>query len=97
MNTSKPKDSNNLPVALILGTGQCALGTIRSLKDDENIKIIVVGDGKKGIAQYSKYVHKYYSCDENDVNNIYSVLKKINASRFPQAQIFGLILSSNRR
>jgi hypothetical protein len=38
MSTSKLNDSNNLSVALILSTGQCAFGTIRSLKDDADLK-----------------------------------------------------------
>jgi D-aspartate ligase len=78
MNTSKLNDSNNLPVALILGTGQCALGTIRSLKDDADIKIIVMGNEDRGLAQYSRYVYAFYPCDENNSNSVYSVLEKID-------------------
>ena len=78
MNISKLNDSNSLPVALIMGTGQCALGAIRSIKDDKNIKIIVIGNEKKGLAQYSRYVDTFYPCNENDINNIYSVLDEIN-------------------
>ena len=61
-----------------MGTGQCALGAIRSIKDDKNIKIIVIGNEKKGLAQYSRYVDTFYPCNENDINNIYSVLDEIN-------------------
>ncbi|MFA6618142.1 MAG: ATP-grasp domain-containing protein [Candidatus Neomarinimicrobiota bacterium] len=78
MDTSKQNVSKDLPVALILGTGLCALGTIRSLKEDEDISIIVMGNEDKGLAQHSKYIDAYYPCKEDDLNDIYAVLKKIN-------------------
>lgn len=78
MSNLKQNASKYLPVALVLGTGQCALGTIRCLKDDRNIRIIVMGNQSRGLAQYSKYIDAFYPCDENDPKDIYSVLIKIN-------------------
>lgn len=78
MNSSKQNDSKSLPVALVLGTGQCALGTIRSLKEDPHIRIIVTGNERKGVAQFSGYIEKYYPCKEDDINDVYGILKIIN-------------------
>jgi len=80
MNSSKQNDSKQLPIALILGTGHCALGTIRSLKANPDIPIIVMGNREKGLAQHSRYVDDYYPCDQNDLSNVYRVLKKIDDS-----------------
>lgn len=78
MNNWKQNASELQPVALVLGDGQCALGTIRSLKDDPQIPIILLGDTKRGIAHFSKYLKEFYHCEENDSEGIYKVLKKIN-------------------
>ena len=78
MSNLKQNASNSLPIALILGAGQCALGTIRSLKEDKAISIVVMGNDKRGLAQHSKYIDAFYPCDENNSDSIYSVLKTIN-------------------
>lgn len=78
MKSSKQNDSKHLPAALILGTGQCALGTIRSLKDNPNIPIIVTGNDDRGLAQHSRYVDDYFPCDQSDPDSVYAALKKID-------------------
>ena len=78
MNSSKQNDSKHLPIALILGTGHCALGTIRSLKANPDIPIVVTGNSERGLAQHSRYVDEYYPCDQNDLSNVYEALKKID-------------------
>jgi len=70
------KDKN--PVALVMGTGICALGTIRSLKEDPAIPIILMGNKERGIAQYSKYISDFFPCNEADIDEINAVLSAVN-------------------
>lgn len=79
MDNLKPKDfKDKNPVALVMGTGICALGTIRSLKDDPAVPIILMGNKERGIAQYSKYVSDFFPCNEASADEINTALSAIN-------------------
>lgn len=80
MSNLKQNDSKKFPVALILGTGQCALGTIRALKDEPEIPIVVLGNAARGLAQYSRYVSKFVPCDQGDLQSVYKALKQVDDS-----------------
>ena len=62
-------------VSLVLGSGESALGIVRSLSADKKIKIILIG--KDNLANNSRYIHEFFKVNTYDEAELDQYFNKI--------------------